>query len=203
MRLLSLMRSCDHANIHKRSISNKFSRSNHLHQSRYKWGDQLRSHRPDQYRLHQYDAVGERRRPRDCTGRLMVVASNNRTVYVPPPWQPKLVWPTSEPDDVLDYVLDMTAALADVGDTLTSVTAAVAPSGVGELTPSQLSFSEGVITLWLSNGVAGRLYVIEINAFTTDSREFSFYVELPISLDTAIVPSPPPPSPGFGTPISS
>jgi hypothetical protein len=133
----------------------------------------------------------------------MVVASNNRMVYVPPPWQQKLVWPTSEPDDVLDYKLDMTAALADVGDTLTSVTAAVAPSGTEELTPSRLSFSGGVITVWLSHGVAGRLYVIQINAFTAANREFSFYVELPISLDTAITPSPPPPSPGFGTLISS
>jgi hypothetical protein len=133
----------------------------------------------------------------------MVVASNNRTVYVPPPWQLKLVWPTSEPDDVLDYVLDMTAALAEVEDTLVSVTAAVSPSGTGELTPSRLSFSGGIITLWLSHGVAGRLYVIQINAFTAAGREFSFYVELPISLDTAITDSPPPPSPGFGTPIST
>jgi hypothetical protein len=133
----------------------------------------------------------------------MNIVSNNRTVYVPPPWQQRLEWPTSEPDDSLDYAIDITAALADVGDTLVSATAAVEPSGAGELIPSRISISGGIITLWLSNGVAGRIYVIRITANTTASREFSFYVTLPISLNTALGLPPPPPVADFGTPIST
>jgi hypothetical protein len=132
-----------------------------------------------------------------------MIVSANRTIYIPPPWQRRLEWPVSEPDDVLDYNLDLTAALADVGDTLASATVAVAPSGTGELTPSRLTISGNVITVWLSNGVAGRVYVVQVNAITAAGREFSFYVSLPISLDTAITPPSPPPSTGFGTAIST
>jgi len=133
----------------------------------------------------------------------MPIISANRTITIVPPWTASLQWPIAQPDDILDYALDVTSALADVGDAIVTATVCAAPYGAGELTINSISFSGGVITVWLAGGVAGRVYFVNLVAFTTAGREFSWYVRLPISARLAEIPIPIPPYPGYSTPIST
>ena len=133
----------------------------------------------------------------------MPIISANRTITIIPPWTASLQWPTAQPDDILDYALNVTAALADVGDTIVTATVCAAPSGFGELAINSIAFSGGLITVWLAGGVAGRVYYVNINAYTTAGREFSWFVRLAISAILAINPIPPPTNPGYSTPIST
>ena len=130
-----------------------------------------------------------------------MITSANRTVYIVPPWQNGLRWPPGQPDDVLDYELDSSAALIDVGDAISVASACVSPYGSGELSLNSISFYGDVVTVWVSGGVAGRIYTVNVNVTTTAGREFSWFVRLPISAETAIFPLPTPPSPGYSTPI--
>jgi len=115
---------------------------------------------------------------------------------------PYLVWPTAEPGDNLDYSLDLTAPLEDVGDVIATVTLTVSPSGTGELSYSRLSVAGDVITWWGAGGVAGRRYLVSVTAATGYGRAFSYVVALNINPTLAAYPLPPPPVPGPGAPIS-
>jgi hypothetical protein len=111
-----------------------------------------------------------------------------------PPW----CWPMAEPDDVLDYSIDITAALADVADALDTVTLAVSPWGAGELVASQLIVAGGVITGWLGPGLAGRNYIVRIEGLTVAGRTFEWFVDLLIDPDRVAFPLPLPPNLDFG-----
>ncbi len=112
---------------------------------------------------------------------------------------PLLVWPTAQPDDLLDYALDATAPLADVADSIVSASLAIMPSGTGELQASALSVAGPLVTLWLGGGVAGRTYLVRLDVKTVGRRTFSWIVRLPVSADLAAIPPPPAAVPGFGT----
>ena len=133
----------------------------------------------------------------------MKIVSSNRIVSIVPPWTQIYRWPVAEPDDDLDYGIDVSYAMADVGDTISSVSASIAPSGSGELTPLTISFSNNIVTIWLSGGVAGRIYSVNFEIATTLDRLFSFYVQLPIDISPIPGIIPPPPNPGYGTPIAT
>lgn len=109
-----------------------------------------------------------------------------------------LQWPTAEPGDVLDYYLDVTAPLADLSDTILTASAAVAPSGAGEMTISSMSITGTVIGVWLAGGIAGRSYLIRVLATTTGGRTLEWIVRLKVDAFLAAYPLPAPPSLGFG-----
>lgn len=132
-----------------------------------------------------------------------MITAANRTVVVVPPWTQIYAWPVGNPDDFLDYSLDLTAALAETTDTILSAMLAVAPSGTGELVASNLTFSGGIVTGWLTGGVAGRIYTVRIDVSTKQDRIFSFYVRLPLDVRLATFPIIPPLVAGYGTPIST
>ena len=132
-----------------------------------------------------------------------MIVSDNRILSIVPPWQPRYVWPVSEPDDNLDYSLDISAVLADAEDTVDYATASVAPSGDGELAANEITYADGVVTVWLANGVVGRLYSVNVKVYCVSGREFSFFIDLPISANTLVIPPGPPPSPYYSTPIST
>ena len=132
----------------------------------------------------------------------MIVAAN-RLIKVTPPWVPALVWPEAEPDDDLDYSLDISAALDEVGDAIASVDVSVAPSGSGEMSPHSASFSGNVITVWLAGGAPSRVYYVQVVVTTVADRRFSYFVAVSVSADTAVSSVPPPPSPGYGTPVEA
>jgi hypothetical protein len=122
--------------------------------------------------------------------------------YNVPAYPQVLRWPVAEPDEVLDYSLDVSSLLSDVGDTIASATLAVSPSGAGELVASALSVLGGVITGWLGGGVAGRRYVVRIQAVTNGARSFSRLVGLPIDPTLATCPLPAAPDLDFGPVIT-
>lgn len=131
----------------------------------------------------------------------MSETSANRALSLDPPWQAALAWPMAQPADVLDYSLDVSAALADIGSTLAGISVSAAPSGAGELTVNSASFSGGVITVWLAGGVPSRSYTVQIVATTADAQELTWFVALPIDPAQAVPPIPVPPSPGYGAPV--
>lgn len=127
-----------------------------------------------------------------------VVVGAPANIYGVSPVQPSLRWPMAEPDEALDYSLDVSALLSDVGDTIASASLAVSPSGAGELAASDLTVAGGIITGWLSGGVAGRRYTARIEA-VTGTRTFEWLVGLRIDPALATYPLAAAPSSGFGT----
>jgi hypothetical protein len=95
---------------------------------------------------------------------------------------PPLVWPVKDPGDVLDYVVDLTDALAgDPTDSAATVTVAIYPDNTGDLA-LQSSGTEGDLAiLWLSGGIAGTAYAVTVVIGTTNGRNFSRTISLPVA----------------------
>lgn len=113
-----------------------------------------------------------------------------------------LAWPMAEPDDVLDYVADATAVLADGDDTIRTASLSVSPSGDGELVVASVSVSGALITTWLAGGPAGRWYTIKLVIETLRRRTFEFPIDLRIDPRLADWPVDRPPETGFSDPVS-
>lgn len=137
----------------------------------------------------------------DSVARTLVVPVLSATVGNTLVHLPTLYWPTAQPDDFLDYGLDLSAPMNDSSDSIVSAAVSVSPSGSGELTLSYLTCASSVVTFWASGGVAGRSYFVKVDVTTLHGREFEFLVGLSISPVLAIFPIPPAPSNGFSTPI--
>ena len=89
------------------------------------------------------------------------------------------VWPSKDPGDVLDYEIDTSAALLDSeADALATVTATVLPSG--ELTVGTTSTMGQVAVLWLSGGIAGTIYTVQVTLGTVGGRTLARAVMLPV-----------------------
>src|SRR5580692_702026 len=84
--------------------------------------------------------------------------------WVLPADLPPLVWPIKDPGDVLDYSLDLSAALAgDPTDQVTTVDVTTLPSGgAGDLTVGRIVASGTSAVVWLSAGVAGTTYAVQL-----------------------------------------
>lgn len=114
---------------------------------------------------------------------------------------PALSWPVKEPDAYLDYSYDATADLAS--DELVSVSVSVAPSGTGEMVPASVSFTLGVVTVWLSGGVGGRNYVVKIDGTCVSGRVFEWVIGIQVDPLFATNPVAEPASTGFGTAVTA
>jgi len=81
---------------------------------------------------------------------------------------------TKQPNDVLDYTVDLTKWMAS-GDTVSSATAAVSPSG---LTISVTNGTTSEPKVWASGGANGTEYQITLTVVTTGGRtkEFEFKI---------------------------
>lgn len=125
---------------------------------------------------------------------------------IPPP--PSLWWPIAQPTDSKPYSLSTFPQLAPITDAIVEVALSIKPSGIGEMTASDLTtfinpdypnqrvaYDVGVR---LTGGVAGRLYTIMILVTTLAGNEFTYLIGLPISRVLATFPLPPSPNPGFG-----
>jgi hypothetical protein len=103
----------------------------------------------------------------------------------------------------LDYSLDISCAINPEYDIISTVTAACAPSGAGEMQISNLQFAGDVLTLTTSGGQPGRIYTVMFIVTMFDGRVFEFlvYQGVPPGLPGYLVPVPP--SPGFGQAITT
>jgi hypothetical protein len=122
-----------------------------------------------------------------------------RTVVVDVLGKNFLQWPTAHLGQELDYFVDASAPLAY--DLLASVSVSVSPSGAGELQVTDVTVTDSTVRVKFSNGVAGRVYQVRVDATTEIGREFSWVPVLPFSSEGAIPPFPAPPVADFGAPF--
>ncbi|WP_146101698.1 phage fiber-tail adaptor protein [Rhodopila globiformis] len=108
-----------------------------------------------------------------------VAVPRGTTAVAPAP----LNWPTKDPGDVLDYILDITpAVIGNDGDGIATLDVGILPSNPGDLV-MQSSTADGTrIVLWLSGGQAGTVYSITFNITTTNGRSLQRSVLLPVLL---------------------
>lgn len=124
--------------------------------------------------------------------RLVIIDSfipipRGTTAVAPPP----LNWPTKDPGDILDYILDIGPAIVgNDGDGIASLNVGLAPSNPGDLV-LQSSVADGSrIVLWLSGGQAGTIYTITFSITTINGRSLQRSVLLPVLLlSVPVVPA--------------
>ena len=92
-----------------------------------------------------------------------------------------LSWPVKDPGDTLDYVVDLSRALAgDTGDGIATLDVAISPSNSGDLS---LTFSRADgerAILWLTGGLAGTTYAVTVVVGTQSGRTLSRTIALPV-----------------------
>jgi len=94
---------------------------------------------------------------------------------------PPLCWPVKDPGDVLDYVLDLSDALAgNQGDAIATIDVSIMPDNTGDLTLQSSSADGDQAILWLASGVAGTTYAVTVVVGTNSGRVFSRTVSLPV-----------------------
>lgn len=96
---------------------------------------------------------------------------------------PPLSWPTKDPGDVLDYVLDIAPSIVgNDGDSITNVTVGTSPANPGDLTLQSTMVDGSHIVLWLAGGQAGTIYTITVSLTTVTGRSLQRSVLLPVLL---------------------
>jgi hypothetical protein len=102
---------------------------------------------------------------------------------------PALIWPIKDPGDVLDYVFDLSDALAgNDGDAIATIDVSIYPNNTGDLTLQSSSADGDQAVLWLAGGVAGTTYAVTVVVGTNSGRIFSRTVSLPVeALATPVV----------------
>ena len=95
--------------------------------------------------------------------------------------QPPQAWPAKDPSDALDYVFDISEAIAgNEGDSIATLDVAINPANPGDLTLQSSSADGGQAILWLSGGISGTTYAITITTGTNSGRVISRTVSLPV-----------------------
>ncbi len=95
---------------------------------------------------------------------------------------PALIWPVKDPGDVLDYVFNVSDALAgNDGDAIATLDVSISPNDSGDLTLHSSSADGDLAILWLSGGVAGTTYAVTVVVGTDSGRIFSRTVSLPVA----------------------
>jgi hypothetical protein len=121
----------------------------------------------------------------------------------------ELVWPEKAPDAILGYALDLSVGELDPGDSVTSASVSISPSGdpadlvVGaqaDVVPLYVT-PAGVLTVWFKNGVPGRIYLVRVLIDTVNKARISLMVSLPIVRTLASYPPPEPVQPDFTQPV--
>lgn len=77
---------------------------------------------------------------------------------------------TKAPTELLDYTFDFTAWLAEIGDTISSHTVTLSPSGP---TITQHANTTTAVTAWVSGGTAGTSYTLTSQITTAGGRTAS------------------------------
>ena len=101
-----------------------------------------------------------------------------------------LVWPAKDPGDVLDYELDISAALVgNPNDSIASIQVVVVPANPGDLTLGNVAADGMVAVMWFSAGQAGITYTVQVTIITVLGRTIGRAILLPVqALVTAVAP---------------
>lgn len=102
-----------------------------------------------------------------------------------------LAWPPKDPIDVLDYIFDISAAIAgNFGDAIATLDVAITPDNPGDLVLQSSSSDGGQAILWLAGGYAGTTYAVTVTVGTNSGRVINRTVSLPvIALSVQPVPA--------------
>jgi hypothetical protein len=102
-----------------------------------------------------------------------------------------LCWPAKDPGDVLDYRLDIAAALVgNEGDGIATLDVVIFPANPGDLVLSSALADGSAAVLWLSGGQAGTTYTVTLAIGTSAGRMLSRSVALPVlALAAVAVPA--------------
>jgi hypothetical protein len=102
-----------------------------------------------------------------------------------------LTWPTKDPGDILDYILDIGPAIVgNDGDGISNVAISFSPSNPGDITLQSTTADGSRIIIWLSGGQAGTIYTITFFITTINGRSLQRSVILPVlSLSIPIAPA--------------
>jgi hypothetical protein len=122
----------------------------------------------------------------------------SRTVVLDPAGLNVLQWPLSQAGELINYFFDISAAINTSAGTVTSIGVSVQPSGTGELQIRSVTYSGGLISVFVSDGIAGRVYKIRADVILSSGAVFSWVLTLPMGVDAVINNPPVPPNPGFG-----
>lgn len=118
-------------------------------------------------------------------------------------------WPSELPEGALDYSLDITDSIDPAVDFVLSANVSVAPSGLGEIVPSNFVIStpmingiqHTILTVTLTGGRPLRRYITKFLVTMLDGRVFPFLVYMRVLPELAGQVLTIPPAAGFGTPI--
>jgi hypothetical protein len=104
---------------------------------------------------------------------------------------PPLNWPTKDPGDILDYILDISPAIVgNDGDGIATAAISLTPSRPGDLELQSTTADGSRIILWLSGGQAGTVYTITFVITTINGRSLQRSVLLPVlSLSVPVFPA--------------
>jgi hypothetical protein len=83
-------------------------------------------------------------------------------------------WPPKQNFEELDFSLDATAAMQEVGDTFVKASARVSRSGLTDAIVTDLTVSGSVLTVWIDLGSPGTFYSVLIQAWTAVGRSFNW-----------------------------
>jgi len=96
---------------------------------------------------------------------------------------PPLNWPTKDPGDILDYILDIGPAIVgNDGDGIGTLSVSLLPSNPGDLVLQSATADGSRVILWLSGGQAGTIYTITFGITTINGRSLQRSVLLPVLL---------------------
>nr|WP_294511674.1 hypothetical protein [uncultured Rhodopila sp.] len=108
-----------------------------------------------------------------------IPVARGTTAIAPPP----LNWPTKDPGDVLDYILDIgPAIIGNDGDSIATLDVSSTPSNPGDLTIQNSTTDGSRVILWLSGGQAGTVYTLTFAITTVNGRSLLRSVLLPVLL---------------------
>ncbi len=107
-----------------------------------------------------------------------------------PTVQQPLTWPPKDPTDTLDYVLDISEAIAgNDGDVIATLDVSISPNNPGDLSLQSSSADGDLAIMWFSQGFAGTNYAVTVTIGTNSGRIIGRTVTLPVTL-LAVPPAP-------------
>ena len=119
---------------------------------------------------------------RSVTIDSFVPVARGAVAAAPPP----INWPTKDPGDILDYILDIgPAIIGNDGDGIATVGVGIFPSNPGDLVLQNTTADGSRIILWLSGGQAGTVYTVTFAIMTINGRSLNRSVLLPVLLLSA------------------
>jgi hypothetical protein len=124
------------------------------------------------------------------TARLVVLDGFGIAPRGTPPCAPPLCWPAKDPSDTLDFILDISEAIAgNDGDAIATLDVVISPANPGDLTLQSSSADGTQAILWLTAGFAGTTYAVTVTAGTNAGRVIGRTINLPVvALATPPVP---------------